>query len=141
MVLVNRPHTLFSTRFLEGLYPRGNAVANATVFVFTRQLTASGTTVTTTETEVYVGPARVQPLRGGTEADTPGSATINQAVQLQLPLPQTASTEFLPGMGVRITAAPNLPSLVGWTGTVKDVGDAPNAIERTLVAEFDTGNQ
>lgn len=138
MVLL-RSKTLFTGRFVAGLQGRTRAVANAEVLVYTAALAASGLSVVATETSVYSGVARVQPIRSTSNPQTPGSEASVQLVRVQLPL--DATTVYTPGMYVRLTACTLLPALVGLTGVVKDVLDAPNAVERTLLAEFDTATQ
>ena len=69
--------------------------------------------------------------------DTPGSQGIVLAVQFQLPW---SDLVFRPGMLVEVTACELRPSMVGWTGVLSGVTDAPNAIERTLLAEIDTAD-
>ena len=131
-----REHRIFTPRFVAGLLTRGAAGVNATVRIFTRTLVDSGLQVTATEHTEYDGLARVQPINQGSFRQTPGSQALIRQVRVSLPL--NPALLLFPGTAITVTGCDLLPALVGWSGTLRDVMDAPNAIEMTLLAEVDT---
>ncbi|MFA5387647.1 MAG: DUF6093 family protein [Candidatus Paceibacterota bacterium] len=143
MAILNRDYALFTPRFATGLLRRGAAGANCEVSIYTTALTdGGGTNPTETKTVAYAGVARLQPLRSTLSKDTPGSQSMIHSIQFQLPLTTAVkSTVFAPAMLVKVTTCDLLPAAVGWTGVLKGVPDAPNAVERTLVAELDTAGR
>lgn len=143
MAILNRNYTIFTPRFATGLLRRGAAGANCEVSIYTTTLSdGGGTNPTETKTVVYAGVARLQPLRSTLSKDTPGSQSMIHSIQFQLPMTTAVkATVFQPSMLVKVTACDLLPVAVGWTGVLKGVPDAPNAIERTLVADLDTAGR
>ena len=131
-----REHRIFTPRFVAGLLTRGAAGVNATIRIFTRTFTDGGLQVTPVEQDEYVGLARVQPINQGSFRQTPGSQALIRQVRFSLPLDPTML--LFPGTAITITECDLMPALVGWSGVIRDVMDAPNAIEMTLLAEVDT---
>jgi len=140
---LTRDYTIVTPRFATGLLRRGAAGANCEVIIYTTTLSdGGGTNPTEVKVTAYAGVARLQPLRSTLSRDTPGSQSMIHSIQFQLPMTTAVkSTIFAPAMLVKVTSCDLLPAAVGWTGVLKGVPDAPNAIERTLVAELDTAGR
>ena len=85
-----RDHGIFTQRWQSGLTAGRLATMPATIKVFTRTLVTANHTTTATETELYSGAARVQPLGTPRNNSVPSGVAEEQRVRFQMPLLATS---------------------------------------------------
>lgn len=88
-------------------------------------------------TVVYEGEARVQPIRSTQSRILPQDNTTVQTVLFMIPLLEVQDVDFRPGLQARVTSAPLFPGVEGYQYVLREVTDAGNAVERTLVFTVD----
>lgn len=109
----------------------------ATVKVFTRTASYVANVPTVVETEVYAGPARVQPVRSPRRNPEVGDTRVDQTVNFQIVL--TGVELKADTMFVRVTSCPLNPALVNnQVYTLSAVIGGSNPIETTFSAVVDT---
>ena len=90
-------------------------------------------TWTTTETVIYTGPARVQPLRATSPREVRGNETGIQTFLFSLPIDATAAVAFRTGYLATVTASPLNADLLRYQFVLTETPDSSNPFERTLI--------
>lgn len=90
-------------------------------------------TWTDSDQEVYVGKARVQPLRTAAQTYNPGDVTQVQVYLFSLPIAETEGIDFRPDFEATVTVSPLNPALLTYRFVLTEIGDSSNPVERTLL--------
>lgn len=123
------PPVIFSDKWVSLLAPAAEAAMTATVTVYTN---TPGTydvdtdTWSGTETVVYSGKARVQPLRTARVIQ----GTSVQVVRIQIPV--SSGAVIRPDMRLRVDSSPLSPSLETCEMVVLDTVESSNPFEITF---------
>lgn len=135
MVLL-RNHQIFTQRWQTGLEEGQIAAQPCTIKLFTQTVTYVNNTATPTETKLFEGSARVQPVRIPRRNAETGDVAIDQMIRIQIPLGVYA---LVPDKThCRVLTAPLNADLVGKTFILTEVTDSGNPIERTFEGVLDT---
>lgn len=102
-------------------------------------------TFTGTSTDIYTGPARIQPMSNPSDTAEEYNPTTLQMVKVVLPLNKNTLTggdglltDIRPNDRMIVTDSPYNESLEKFVYTVMGVMNSSNAWERTLVCRVDT---
>jgi hypothetical protein len=95
-------------------------------------------TWTSTSDDIFVGPARIQPVNSVNELADSYNPTFIKTVRVQIPAITTGETAIRPNDRMRVTACAANPSLTTFIYIVTDVLNSSNAWERTLLCKVDT---
>lgn len=132
---ISRPRDLFSQAWVEALRGTTEAGMIATVRFFTlgeAVYNPDTDTWTPNETEIYEGPARVQPLRTATQRNAPGNETTVQAVLFSIPISNKA-LDLRPEAQGEVLVADLMPALTTYQYVVTEIMDSSNPVERTFL--------
>ena len=94
------------------------------------------TWVTTPDTVLYSGSARVQPIRSNVYRERPGDSTQVMAIRFSIPV-ANINDEIRFRDKVQVTASPLNETLLDYVFYVTDPLDSTNPIEKTFHAEAD----
>lgn len=132
-----RNHQVFTTKWQSGLVPGRNAAMPATVEVFTRTVDYVNKIPTPSESIVYTGVARIQPLRTPRRNAEVGDTKVDQTVRFQVAF--TDVNFVTETMYARVLECTLNPALVnGEVYVLNESLDSSNPIERTFEAVTDT---
>lgn len=138
MGLSTTPRPLFSQKWVDGLAPVPESAMAGRIRIYdpsTSEATYNPVTNTyeSNPVVVYEGKARLQPLRTAGFINNNANDSINQALEVQIPIGTTKSSDFRPKLRLKILESPLNPSLLGFMGALREVLDSSNPFERTLV--------
>lgn len=138
MGIKSNPKMLFSPAWVNSVKGAPESAMVATVYIFDPRSSlevydAETDVWTEVPTSVYSGRGRVQPLRSANDKEQPGNETTVQAVLVSLPIAETATLNFRPGLQMNVLTAPLNPSLTTYQFVLQEITDSSNPIERTLI--------
>lgn len=133
---LNRVHQIFTAKWQAGLEPGQAAAQPCKVKLFTQTVVYVNNTATPTETQLFLGAARVQPVRVPRRNAETGDVAIDQTIRIQIPLGVYA---VVPDKThCRVTESPLNADLVGKVFILTETTDSGNPIERTFEGVLDT---
>lgn len=87
--------------------------------------------------ELYVGKARVQPIRSAVSKLLPQDNTAIQTVLISVPIGEVQDIDFRGGLQARVTECLLFPSLKSYQFALLEIMDSGNPAERTLLFTVD----
>lgn len=145
MGLIGTSNLIFTQEWVDGLshIPESGMAAEIEIVVPGQDTgwdETTNTPITTPDTVLYTGKARVQPIRSANQKAVPTNSTSVQTVLFSIPV-EFQSLALKLFYQVRVLEAPLNPTLTAYKYVLSEVLDSSNPLEKTFYCTVDLEKQ